>query len=246
MIWYSVIINNYLIKMRGDYTMKIKFSSNSNVVSCLKSVVSFLEVNASETPYVRHPGVTLEFSLFNWDPFLDSEHMVTAVFPLNDFVLDCSGPIPNFATMQNIENAITGCKDAMLCYINSIMRKKEIIRNEIDFINNKRAVAVEKRFHSVRHWDERLEDAKERENRIKSKIVDCRFYQQCIEKNQLSFKIGFENGGYNEKYDYIKVLPLLDVRKTVYPVYYTTYGFSSVEPFQWYKFAIERAEEINT
>ena len=231
--------------MRGDYSMKFTFSRNSNVVNCLKSVVSFLEANASETLDVWHPGVTLEFSLFNWDPFLEPEHMVTAVFPLNDFVFECSDPIPKFATMKNIEKAIAGCKDAMLCDINSIMKKKEIIRNEIDFINNKRAVAVEKRFHSVRHWDERLEDAKERENRIKSKIVDCRFYQQCIEKNQLSFKIGFENGGYNEKYDYIKVLPLLDVRKTVYPVYYTTYGFSSVEPFQWYKFAVERAEETN-
>lgn len=230
--------------MRGDYTMKIKFSSNSNVVSCLKSVVSFLEVNASETPYVRHPGVTLEFSLFNWDPFLEPEHMVTAVFPLNDVVFECSDPIPSFATMQNIENAIAGCKESMLQHISNMLKRKKAIRDEIDFISNKRAIAVEKGFHSVGHWDERLKDAKKKENNIMSAIVDCRFYQQCIEKNQLSFKIGFENGGYGETYDYIKVLPLLDVRKTVYPVYYSSYGFSSIEPFQWYKFAVERAEEI--
>ena len=226
--------------------MKITFSRNCNAVACLKSVIDFLEVNASETLDVRHPGVTLEFNLFNWDPFLEPEHMVTAVFPLNDVVFECSDPIPSFATMQNIENAIAGCKESMLQHINNVLKRKNAIRDEIDYTNKRLQNAVDKKMRSIKHWERKLRGLEQRENSIIAEIKECRFHQRCIEENPISYKIRFKRGGLNEKRDYIQILPMLDVSKTVYPVFYSdSNGFSPIEPFRWYSYAIERTEETN-
>lgn len=230
--------------MRGDYSMKFTFSRGYNAVTCLKSLVEFLEKNAGETLDVRHPGIVLEFSLFNWDPFSRPGHTVSSVFPLNDVVFECSGPIPNYMTVENIQMAIAGCKKSMLSHINNSLKMRDDIRDEIAYVNDRLKNAIDKKMHSIKHWQGKLKALENKEAETLAEIERERFYQQCINENSTSYKIRFKQGGFNEKRDYIQILPMLDTNKTVFPVYYSNNnGFSSVEPYLWYSYAVERTED---